>query len=362
MRSSSRTAKGCTTCCRREVADGPGARHERDRRRLARAADHRRVLPRQRRRIAPGSTANARRNRSRRFSNRCGCDNTIPAAKCTHILATGYEHSPFPPFHEIAKTQGLEDVDDRLRPRRHARPADRARRDAARRGALTRLREPRRRARRSRRRPTAPRARRAPRYRGRASASRRATPRAARRCASVASRRNRNASSRCARKLAASAAAPRTFTDQRAASSGICLELLVRAEHGGRRLLAPARNAGVAVGAVADEREPVRHRAWARRRTSRSTPALVEALAPQPVEAHDARRRRTHCARSLSGEQMTICSTPGCGANRAAAAASASSHLELDHRPRDRCPALGIASSAGPNCAVQSRVDAFAVL
>jgi pimeloyl-ACP methyl ester carboxylesterase len=32
--------------------------------------------------------------------------NTIPAAKCTHILATGYEHSPFPPFHEIAKRKG----------------------------------------------------------------------------------------------------------------------------------------------------------------------------------------------------------------------------------------------------------------
>jgi len=32
--------------------------------------------------------------------------NTIPAAKCTHILATGYEHSPFPPFHEIAKAKG----------------------------------------------------------------------------------------------------------------------------------------------------------------------------------------------------------------------------------------------------------------
>jgi pimeloyl-ACP methyl ester carboxylesterase len=31
---------------------------------------------------------------------------TIPAAKCTHILATGYEHSPFPPFHELAKTKG----------------------------------------------------------------------------------------------------------------------------------------------------------------------------------------------------------------------------------------------------------------
>ena len=26
--------------------------------------------------------------------------------KCTHILATGYEHSPFPPFHEIAKRRG----------------------------------------------------------------------------------------------------------------------------------------------------------------------------------------------------------------------------------------------------------------
>jgi pimeloyl-ACP methyl ester carboxylesterase len=32
--------------------------------------------------------------------------NTIPAAKCTHILATGYEQSPFPPFHELAKRKG----------------------------------------------------------------------------------------------------------------------------------------------------------------------------------------------------------------------------------------------------------------
>jgi pimeloyl-ACP methyl ester carboxylesterase len=30
----------------------------------------------------------------------------FPAAKCTHILATGYEQSPFPPFHEIAKGKG----------------------------------------------------------------------------------------------------------------------------------------------------------------------------------------------------------------------------------------------------------------
>lgn len=31
---------------------------------------------------------------------------SIPAAKCTHILATGYEYSPFPPFHEIAQRKG----------------------------------------------------------------------------------------------------------------------------------------------------------------------------------------------------------------------------------------------------------------
>jgi hypothetical protein len=30
----------------------------------------------------------------------------LPTAKCTHILATGYEQSPFPPFHEIAKRKG----------------------------------------------------------------------------------------------------------------------------------------------------------------------------------------------------------------------------------------------------------------
>jgi pimeloyl-ACP methyl ester carboxylesterase len=32
--------------------------------------------------------------------------NQFPAARTTHILATGYEHSPFPPFHEIAKQKG----------------------------------------------------------------------------------------------------------------------------------------------------------------------------------------------------------------------------------------------------------------
>ncbi len=40
------------------------------------------------------------------FQQRLRVDGVFPAAKCTHILATGYEHSPFPPFHEIAQVKG----------------------------------------------------------------------------------------------------------------------------------------------------------------------------------------------------------------------------------------------------------------
>jgi pimeloyl-ACP methyl ester carboxylesterase len=40
------------------------------------------------------------------FRQRLRVDGSFPAAKCTHVLATGYEHSPFPPFHEIAKRKG----------------------------------------------------------------------------------------------------------------------------------------------------------------------------------------------------------------------------------------------------------------
>lgn len=40
------------------------------------------------------------------FQHRVRLTSRIPAEKCTHILATGYEHSPFPPFHEIAKRKG----------------------------------------------------------------------------------------------------------------------------------------------------------------------------------------------------------------------------------------------------------------
>lgn len=44
------------------------------------------------------------------FQHRLRLKNTIPAAKCTHILATGYEQSPFPPFHETAKDLGWKTV------------------------------------------------------------------------------------------------------------------------------------------------------------------------------------------------------------------------------------------------------------
>ena len=40
------------------------------------------------------------------FQQRLRVDNVFPASKCTHILATGYQGSPFSPFHEIAKSKG----------------------------------------------------------------------------------------------------------------------------------------------------------------------------------------------------------------------------------------------------------------
>ena len=84
-----------------------GPRRRRDRRRLARAADHARssstsIVDGSRVGRPPMHAATARDVPATAARRR----NSFPAAKCTHILATGYEHSPFPPFHEIAKTKG----------------------------------------------------------------------------------------------------------------------------------------------------------------------------------------------------------------------------------------------------------------
>jgi pimeloyl-ACP methyl ester carboxylesterase len=40
------------------------------------------------------------------FRQRLALRNEIPAAKVTHVLATGYDQSPFPPFHALAKAKG----------------------------------------------------------------------------------------------------------------------------------------------------------------------------------------------------------------------------------------------------------------
>jgi pimeloyl-ACP methyl ester carboxylesterase len=40
------------------------------------------------------------------FQQRLRVDRQFPVSNVTHILATGYEHSPFPPFHELAKRKG----------------------------------------------------------------------------------------------------------------------------------------------------------------------------------------------------------------------------------------------------------------
>ena len=40
------------------------------------------------------------------FQHRLRVDKVFPASKITHILATGYQQSPFSPFHEIAKAKG----------------------------------------------------------------------------------------------------------------------------------------------------------------------------------------------------------------------------------------------------------------
>ena len=41
-----------------------------------------------------------------RSQQRLVLHHSIAPAKATHVLATGYDHSPFPPFHALAKRKG----------------------------------------------------------------------------------------------------------------------------------------------------------------------------------------------------------------------------------------------------------------
>ena len=61
----------------------------------------------------------------------------------------------------------------------------------------------------------------------------------------------------------------------------------------------------------------------------------------------------THCDRSLSGEQITTCSTPGVVAQRAAAVARASS-VSNSTIGQTTMPRAAAARSAGSNCARRS--------
>ena len=95
-------------------------------------------------------------------------------------------------------------------------------------------------------------------------------------------------------------------------------------QHRRRALRAPARQAGIAVGRVAHQRQVVGDRARAARRTWRS---------PRPRSTISRLRRsycttrvpRTHWPRSLSGVTISTCSTRGSASATAAAAPRASS-------------------------------------
>ena len=47
---------------------------------------------------------------ARDFRHRLTLRSAVPVAKATHVLATGYAQSPFPPFHERAKARGWKTV------------------------------------------------------------------------------------------------------------------------------------------------------------------------------------------------------------------------------------------------------------
>ena len=108
--------------------------------------------------------------------------------------------------------------------------------------------------------------------------------------------------------VAASLAAPRTVTSQSAGSARDVLEVAPPGQHRGGRLGPPARQAREPVGAVADEGQVVGDGRRAARRTWRRRPPR-RSRGPCAGRAGRCAVPRTHCPRSLSGVQMTTCST-----------------------------------------------------
>ena len=111
--------------------------------------------------------------------------------------------------------------------------------------------------------------------------------------------------------------------------SGIASIVLVAREHRGGRLRAPPGQAGEAVGAVAHQREPVGDR---RRRHAEllAHPGFVEASCPARRSSWTTSGSRTHCARSLSGVQITTRLDP------VSSSATATPRTRARRRPRAR--------------------------
>ena len=109
---------------------------------------------------------------------------------------------------------------------------------------------------------------------------------------------------------------------------------------------------GIAVGGVAHQRQPVGD--GARPDAELGDHALlVQDDVAAAVPARRRARRETACARSLSGEQITTCSTPGCVLKRAAAVASASS-ASNSTMGQTTMPSAATARSASGNWASRS--------
>ena len=94
----------------REVAEAQVRGTQRDRRRLAAC----RRSPRSSFRSIVADRAWADRQCTPQplatFQQPCASTERFPPRSARTFCATGYEHSPFPPFHEIAKAQRLEDA------------------------------------------------------------------------------------------------------------------------------------------------------------------------------------------------------------------------------------------------------------
>ena len=103
-RSSSATAKACTTYYRRKCATAKSRRERRVNGWQVQpiTAEFFRVNTADRAWVDKQCTPQPLAT----FAQPVRLRKSMPAEKSTHILATGYEYSPFPPFHEIAKRKG----------------------------------------------------------------------------------------------------------------------------------------------------------------------------------------------------------------------------------------------------------------